>query len=67
MLIPKNPKSKMRNPGTPAMPKRKQSIKAPIKAPGAPAKGPSLDDTLLRSMPITEKQLGAIKRTYGIK
>jgi hypothetical protein len=29
-------------------------------------KGPS-DDKIIRTMPITEKQLGQIKRHYGIK
>ena len=44
----------------------------PIKAPKA--KGPivkplpiSGDDKIIRTMPITEKQLGQIKKYYGIK
>jgi hypothetical protein len=28
---------------------------------------PSVDDKIYRTMPITEKQLGSIKKMYGIK
>jgi hypothetical protein len=32
-----------------------------------PVPRPSGDDKLLRTMPITEKQLGQIKKYYGVK
>ena len=32
-----------------------------------PIRGRASDDDLLRNMPITEKQLGQIKKHYGIK
>jgi hypothetical protein len=54
--------------------------KAPVKPlPVKPIKGPRdraypmprvgqpVDDKIYRTMPITEKQLGAIKKMYGIK
>ena len=42
------------------------SAMAKAKAKPVMPKGPS-DDKIIRTMPITEKQLGQIKRHYGIK
>ena len=39
------------------MPKKQNPIKV---------NPPSVDDKIYRTMPITEKQLGAIKKMYGI-
>jgi hypothetical protein len=67
--VPGNKKSSMvklpsRNPKAVKGPKS-----APIKAPKA--KGPimkplPIDEKIIRTMPITEKQLGSIKKMYGI-
>ena len=46
-------------PGKPMMPGRPTKLPVP--------KGISPDDRILRTMPITEKQLGQIKKHYGIK
>jgi hypothetical protein len=52
-------------------PKATKNVKGtPIKTPKA--KGPivkplPIDDKVYRTMPITEKQLGSIKKMYGIK
>ena len=69
--IPSAPKKKngMINIPTPN-PKASKSPKGtPIKAPKG--KGPimrtlPIDDKIYRTMPITEKQLGTIKKMYGI-
>ncbi len=59
-------------PGKPIVPK-KPLIKGkpklvvdpkPIK--GKPYPMPSIDDDIVRTMPITSKQLGQIKKRYGI-
>jgi hypothetical protein len=40
--------------------------KAPVKQNPIKTKAPSIDDKIYRTMPITEKQLGSIKKMYGI-
>ena len=60
VFIPKpNPRSSKKAPVKPLpIKKAKQN---PIKV-----TPPSVDDKIYRTMPITEKQLGAIKKMYGI-
>jgi hypothetical protein len=41
--------------------------KAPNKQNPIKSSAPSPDEKIYRTMPITEKDLGAIKRMYGIK
>jgi hypothetical protein len=40
--------------------------KAPIKQTPIKVRPPSVDDKIFRTMPITEKDLGQIKKMYGI-
>ena len=40
--------------------------KAPIKDTPIKVRPPSVDDKIFRTMPITEKDLGRIKKMYGI-
>jgi hypothetical protein len=55
----------------PKKPKATKNVKGtPIKTPKA--KGPivkplPIDERIVRTMPITEKQLGQIKKAYGVK
>ena len=44
---------------------KKNPIKAP-KAKGTTVKPLPIDDRIIRTMPITEKQLGQIKKYYGV-
>ena len=60
IMIPKpNPKAtKKRVVNTPVAKRKDTAI---------PVKPPSVDDKIYRTMPITEKQLGSIKKMYGFK
>lgn len=47
--------------------KKKAPLKPPFKSKDKPYRMPKIDDRLIRDMPITAKQLGSIKKMYGIK
>lgn len=75
--MPKNDKFLKPGMGKPAAKNNfGQTVKAMTKGQGgigktvsamAKAKAVPADDKIIRTMPITEKQLGQIKRHYGIK
>jgi hypothetical protein len=47
---------------------KKKPLKPPVKSKNKPYPMPRItDDRIIRTMPITEKQLGTIKKMYGIK
>ena len=83
MMPPKGRADKrlMVDPIIPGKKKKKAPLKPPTKGkdkpyrmprilpgkPGSPKPGIETDERVYRTMPITEKQLGSIKKMYGIK
>jgi len=59
-VVDPRPGRKVPNPGLGTKPGKGTGIKVPNPGMGT-------DDKIYRTMPITEKQLGAIKKMYGIK
>jgi|688.fasta_scaffold733499_4 hypothetical protein len=69
-MQPKPPTNKilMVDPIIPGKKKKKAPLKPPTKGKDKPYRMPRItDDRIIRTMPITEKQLGSIKKMYGIK
>jgi hypothetical protein len=68
-MFPGNPKPKAsKSPEVKLPSKSPKAVKGPKSAPIKPMPiKPPTDDLIYRTMPITEKQLGTIKKMYGIK
>ena len=60
IVVDPRPGRKVPNPGLGTKPGKGAGVKVPNP-------GLGIDDKIYRTMPITEKQLGQIKKHYGIK